>query len=274
VKSDQQPLDIRLIQALWWGHGSLDGQATNVLPALLEEGDEVVDGQHDVGDQLVLGHADVADGDTHAENLLKLELDGGLDLGDLALEILVVGDWGWELASCGCLSVRFWGLRGGLRGRHTLGETWTQETWDLLDQGVGSDESIVLASELLDQLLVLVELLQVIGGHGVNTTVLGTIDIVLVTENAMYPSDSMSHIISSMEAPRLRGAVFDIPDAHVWAGNLGETDGSRETLVTLRIIVLEADLQLDGLEEVALLGLEGVVQELLDVGAHSGCTKI
>lgn len=82
----------RLVEALGGRHGSLDGQASNVLPALLQQGDEVVDGQHDVGDQLLLGHADVADGDTHAENLLQLELDGGLDLGDLAREIVGVGD--------------------------------------------------------------------------------------------------------------------------------------------------------------------------------------
>jgi len=66
----------------------------------------------------------------------------------------------------------------------TLGQTGTQETGDLLDESLRSDESIVLASELLDQLLVLVELLQIISGHGVNTAVLGTVDIVLVTENA------------------------------------------------------------------------------------------
>ena len=66
----------------------------------------------------------------------------------------------------------------------TLGKTGTEETRNLLDQSLGSDEGIVLASELLDQLLVLVELLQVIGGHGINTTVLGSVNIVLVTENA------------------------------------------------------------------------------------------
>jgi hypothetical protein len=54
----------------------------------------------------------------------------------------------------------------------------------LLDQGIGCDKGVVLACKLLDQLLVLVELLQVIRGHGINTTVLGTIDIMLVTENA------------------------------------------------------------------------------------------
>lgn len=63
----------------------------------------------------------------------------------------------------------------------------------------------------------------------------------------------------------------NVPDGHVWAGNLGELDGSRETLITLGIVVLEANLQLDGLEEVALLGLQGVLKELLDVGSHSGC---
>jgi hypothetical protein len=58
----------------------------------------------------------------------------------------------------------------------------------LLDQGVGSDEGIVLACELLNQLLVLVELLQIVRRHGIDTGVLGTIDIVLVTENAIYSS--------------------------------------------------------------------------------------
>lgn len=42
----------------------------------------------------------------------------------------------------------------------------------------------------------------------------------------------------------------------------------------MRIIVLQADLELDGFEEVSLLGLEGVLKELLDVGTHSGCGKV
>jgi hypothetical protein len=63
----------------------------------------------------------------------------------------------------------------------------------------------------------------------------------------------------------------DIPDAHVGTGNDRQTDGSGETLVTLGIIVLETDLELDGFEEVTLLRLERVLEELLDVGTHSGC---
>lgn len=89
-----------LVQALGRRHGSLDDKAANVLPALLEKRDKVVDGQHEVGNKLVLGHADVADSDTEAENLLKLELDGRLDVVDLVLEVLSVGDGGGELAGC------------------------------------------------------------------------------------------------------------------------------------------------------------------------------
>lgn len=65
-----------------------------------------------------------------------------------------------------------------------------------------------------------------------------------------------------------------VPDGHVWARDDRETNGSGETLVTLGIIVLEADLEFDGFEEVSLLGLRGVLKELLDIGTHTslnGC---
>ena len=75
-------------------------------------------------------------------------------------------------------------MRNGGRELSGLGKTRTQETRDLLDESLGSNEGIVLASKLLDELLVLVELLQVIGGHGINTTVLGSVEIVGITENA------------------------------------------------------------------------------------------
>ena len=69
--------------------------------------------------------------------------------------------------------------------KHTLGQTGTEQTGNLLDQSLGSKEGIVLASKLLDELLVLVQLLQVVGGHGIDAVVLGTVEIVLVTQNAM-----------------------------------------------------------------------------------------
>ena len=48
-------------------------------------------------------------------------------------------------------------------------------------------------------------------------------------------------------------------------GERHSLDGARETLVTLGVIVLEADLELDGLEEVALLGLESCLCRLQSV---------
>lgn len=89
-----------LVEALGRRHGSLDGKASNVLPALLQQRDQVVDGKHDVANKLLLLHTDVADGDTHAENLLELELDGGLDLVDLASQVVGVGDGSRELSGC------------------------------------------------------------------------------------------------------------------------------------------------------------------------------
>ena len=64
--------------------------------------------------------------------------------------------------------------------------------------------------------------------------------------------------------------VDDLPDAHPRPRNLRQTNSSRETLVTQGIIILETDLKLDCLKEVALLLVEGVVEQLLDVRTHSG----
>jgi hypothetical protein len=65
----------------------------------------------------------------------------------------------------------------------------------------------------------------------------------------------------------------DVPDGHVGTRNDRETNGAGETLVTLGIIVLDADLEFDGFKEIALLGLERVLEELLDVGTYSGCRE-
>ena len=53
---------------------------------------------------------------------------------------------------------------------------------------------------------------------------------------------------------------------------MGQLDCSGETLVTHRVIVFESDLQLDSLEEVSLLLVVGVVQQLLYIATHSGCS--
>jgi hypothetical protein len=169
-----------LVEALGGAHGGLDGQRAHVLPALLEKGDEVVDGQHDVTNQLVLSHANIADSDTHAEHLLQLELDGGLDLGHLVREVLVVRD--------------------GCREFSSLGETGTEETRDLLKASEAMKASYLRASFLMSFLFLLsffksyervstasngaYQWAAYIGAHGIDTVVLGTIDVVLVTEDA------------------------------------------------------------------------------------------
>lgn len=47
-------------------------------------------------------------------------------------------------------------------------------------------------------------------------------------------------------------------------------DGSRETLVTLGVVVLKADLELDSLDEVTALFVVCVVKEFLDGASHAG----
>ena len=92
--------------------------------------------QHDVAENLVLSHLDVADSDTQAEHLLQLELDRRAHLEDLASEVLSVRHGRRELAS--------------------LGQTGTEQTRDLLDEGLEGQEIIVALSKLLDKLHVLV----------------------------------------------------------------------------------------------------------------------
>ena len=54
--------------------------------------------QHNVREDLVVRHLDVADGDTQAEDLLELELDRRADLGELVVEVLGMRDGRRELA--------------------------------------------------------------------------------------------------------------------------------------------------------------------------------
>ena len=88
-----------LVESLDRSHGGLDVEALHVLPVLLQQRHEEVHGQVDVLDELLLPHLHVAHGDAEAQNLLHLELDGGLEVQHLGLDVIVVGDEGRELAS-------------------------------------------------------------------------------------------------------------------------------------------------------------------------------
>ena len=122
-----------LVDTLWFSHGGLDGQGFDVLPVLLEERNQEVDGQVQVLDELIFRHINITDSNVEAKDLLHLELDGGLDIIDFTKHIILMGQHGWEFTG--------------------LVQTWTQKTWDLFDQGFRSKESIVLLGKLLDQFL-------------------------------------------------------------------------------------------------------------------------
>ena len=84
-------------------------------------------------------------------------------------------------------------------------------------------------------------LLQIINRHVLKRNLLSTINIILVGKNA---------------------------NGHARAGNSWKFNGSRETLVTLGVVVLETNLKFDGLYEVAVIVL-GRLEKLLDGTPHA-----
>lgn len=115
------------------------------------------------------------------------------------------------------------------RGELTsLGEARTKNTRDLLDEGGRGKEVVVLLGEFLDELLVLVELLEVVNSHLVYTELISLLAVLLVTKNA---------------------------HAGVGLGDHGKAESAAETFVSLGIIVLEGDLELDRFSKLSLLAL-------------------
>jgi hypothetical protein len=201
----QQHSEVDLVDLVHLAHRRLDVQGAHVLPSLLEEGDQEVDGELDVESELVSGHANVSDGNTHAEHLLELELDGASKFVDLGLHVISMVEQEGKLAG--------------------LVETWSEEPGDQSDDGFRSKESIVCLGQFLDCLLVPVDFLEVFNGHGGNVGLLGLIDMGLVSQDA-----------------DLEGGL----------GGIGKTHGAAETLVLLGIVVLQANLELDGLDPSSL----------------------
>jgi hypothetical protein len=209
-----------LVEAVRLAHGGLDVGRLEVLPVLLEEGDEVVDGEGGVLADFLFLHANVADAAAEAENLLELELDRGADFLDLVGKVVSEGDGGGELV-----------------GTVHVG---ANNTRDGLDDGLGGEERVEAGAHLLDELLVLVEFLEVFHVHGRDAGLLG---LVLVLE------------------------VADDADLVVGAADVGEAEGAGEALVAGGIVVLEVDLEINGLVELALLALgedflDGVLENL------------
>ena len=86
------------MQPLDRAHGGLDVETLHVLPVLLEQRHQEVHGQVDILHELLLAHLHITHGDAEAENLLHLELDGGLQVQGLGLQVVAVSDQGRELS--------------------------------------------------------------------------------------------------------------------------------------------------------------------------------
>merc|ERR1711953_101497 len=112
-----------------------------------------------------------------------------------------------------------------------------QQSWDLLDQRLRSKERIILLGQLFHQFFLFVQLLQVISAHMRKTFSLGFVTMLLISENA---------------------------DRELGSWDMAQLNSARETLVLLRIVVLQTNLQVDGLDKFALLGFLGVSQTLSD----------
>jgi len=181
----------------------------DVVPSLLEEGDQEIEGHHDVFAELELSHLFVTDAGSEASDLLELELDGRTGITNGLGKGLLVSHGGGELTDT---------VKNG-----------TNNGGNLLEDGIGSHEQSVLLGPLLDDLLVLVELLEgvQVGEINVGEGVLLVLFLVLL--------------------------IGDNADLEVLTRAVGKADGTHETLVLLGIVVLESNLEFDGLLELAFL---------------------
>ena len=109
-------------------------------------------------------------------------------------------------------------------------QSGTADNWDLLHQRISGKQKRVLLSPVLDELLVLVEFLEGVKGSNlnVNTDLFALISVFLIGNQA---------------------------DLQAGTRNVGQADTADETLILRRVVVLEGDLELNSLSELALLGL-------------------
>jgi hypothetical protein len=189
-----------------FSHGCLDIDRLYVLPSLFEEGDQEVDSHEDVLSELVLVHAFVSDGDGHAGDLLQLELDVGSGVVDLSSQGFGVGD--------------------NLREHTDSVEDGSQDSRDLLDEGVGGEEYVVLFGPLLDWLLLLVEFLE--------SFKIDDVDVEALCFLKMF-------------------GISDQADLELGSGDMGKSDGTGESLIFLGVVILKSDLEFHGLNELSLL---------------------
>ena len=100
------------------------------MPLFLQQRNQEVDAHVDVLDQLVVAHGHVTDGNSQAQDLLHLELDGGLHLSDFGVHIVTSTQDTWELTG--------------------LVQTWSQQSGDLSNESIRSQKSVIKTDGNLD----------------------------------------------------------------------------------------------------------------------------
>lgn len=72
----------------------------------------------------------------------------------------------------------------------------------------------------------------------------GSINIMLVSQDAISECFGQVSLLYMNAALGVEILIGDrvLPNAHAWPRDAGQLDSARETFVTLRIIILEADL--------------------------------
>merc|ERR1711915_862134 len=189
-----------------------------------------VHGEMDILDKFILAHSNITNSDRQTQNLLHLELDGCLEIVNLLPQIIIMGHQSRELSG--------------------LVQAGSQKPGNLLDKGIRCNECIEALGQLLDFLLVLIQLLQIVSRHAIETKRLSLVTVLLISQKANF-------------------------EFRTW--HMFELDGSRETLVLLRIVVLEANLKVNSLSKLTLLvsssrknGLNALVESFLWNLTH-GC---
>ena len=145
-------------------HGGLDVEGSHVLPSLLHEGDEEVDGHGEVLSDVVLASLNISDGSAEAGSLLGLELDGVLEFVDLGSDLLSLGEGDGEETH--------------------LDQDVTEQLGGLLGDGVTGEQHVVLLGPLLDLGLVLIESLEAVDVDVGDTAGVGFLDVSSVGEHA------------------------------------------------------------------------------------------
>jgi len=128
--------------------------SSNVVPSLLQEGSQEVEGHDDVLSELFISHEFVTGSNVKVGDLFKLPLDGTSDIINLLGKWFSVGNWLRELTNSG--------------------QNWTEDDWDLLNESIGGEKKEVLLSPSLDEFLIFVEFLQGIKGSNLNIKFVGS----------------------------------------------------------------------------------------------------